>query len=198
VPGLGPDEACGGRASQTQRDRWGLVLFNFLLRGLFEHRLLHADPNLSNFAFLPDGRIVVYDFGCVKSVPRAIAAGYRDVSRAALEGRRDDVPPILERMGVGSAAAGPLSGELIAPILDFVLEILEEGVPYRFGGDDQVFHRFLESSSSRFGEVKSVRFPHHIVFINRTIVGHFGNLNRLHAAAPWRRLLENRLQQAAP
>ena len=38
-------------------------------RGLFEHRLIHADPNLSNFSFLADGRVVVYDFGCVKSVP---------------------------------------------------------------------------------------------------------------------------------
>jgi predicted unusual protein kinase regulating ubiquinone biosynthesis (AarF/ABC1/UbiB family) len=196
VPGLGPDEACSGRHGQALRDRWGLVLFNFLVRGLFEHRLLHADPNLSNFAFLPDGRIVVYDFGCVKSVPRPIARGYRDVSRAALDGRRGDVPALLETMGVATAAGGPLSEELIAPILEFVLEMVDDEHPYRFGGDDQLFHRFLESSTSRFGEVKSLRFPHHIVFINRTVVGHFGNLTRLRALAPWRRLLENRLQQA--
>ena len=40
------------------------MLFDFMLRGLFEHRLIHADPNLSNFSFLADGRVVVYDFGC--------------------------------------------------------------------------------------------------------------------------------------
>jgi predicted unusual protein kinase regulating ubiquinone biosynthesis (AarF/ABC1/UbiB family) len=56
------------------RDRWGAVLFDFMLRGPFEHRLIHADPNLSNFSFLADGRVVVYDFGCVKSVPEQTAA----------------------------------------------------------------------------------------------------------------------------
>ncbi len=193
VAGLSPDEACDDRQDQRLRDRWGVVLFNFLLRGLLEHRMLHADPNLSNFSFLPDGRVVVYDFGCVKSVPRPIVRGYREMSRAALEGRRADLPALLERMGVATAAGGPLSEELIAPVLDFVLEMLAaEG--YRFGSDDRVFHRFVESSTSRFGEVKSLRFPRHIVFINRTVVGHFGNLSRLRAAAPWRRLLEARLK----
>ena len=41
--------------------------------------------------------------------------------------------------------------------------------------------------------VKGIRFPHHIVFINRTAVGHFGNLSRLRAAAPWWQMLEARL-----
>ena len=67
VAGLTPEEACANDQPQDLRDRWGAVLFDFLLRGLFEHRFLHADPNLSNFSFLPDGRVVVYDFGCVKA-----------------------------------------------------------------------------------------------------------------------------------
>jgi len=34
-------------------------------------------------------------------------------------------------------------------------------------------------------------------FINRTAVGHFGNLSRLRAAAPWRRMLEARLASSS-
>jgi predicted unusual protein kinase regulating ubiquinone biosynthesis (AarF/ABC1/UbiB family) len=193
VAGFTPDEACDGSQPQALRDRWGVVLFNFLLRGLLEHRMLHADPNLSNFSFLRDGRVVAYDFGCVKTVPRPISRGYRELSRAALDGRRGDLPAILEGMGVATAAGGPLSEELIAPIVDFVFEMLDGSRPYRFGEDDRVFHRFVEANSSRFGEVTSLRFPRHIVFINRTVVGHFGNVSRLRASAPWRRLLEARL-----
>jgi len=70
------------------RDRWGAVLFDFLLRGLSEQRMIQADPNLANFSFLADGRVVVYDFGCVRSVPPTIVQGYRALSRAALDGRR--------------------------------------------------------------------------------------------------------------
>ena len=99
------------------------MLFDFLLRGLFEHRLIHADPNLANFSFLADGRVVVYDFGC----------------------------------------------------------------------DDELLRRIVENNLSQFGEAKDIRFPHHIIFINRTAAGHFGNLSRLRAAAPWRRMLEARL-----
>ena len=54
---------------------WGAVLFDFLQRGLFEHRMIHADPNLANFFFLAGGRVVVYAFGCVNSVPLNIANG---------------------------------------------------------------------------------------------------------------------------
>ena len=38
-------------------------------RGLVEQRFLHADPNFANYAFLEDGRLIVYDHGCVKRVP---------------------------------------------------------------------------------------------------------------------------------
>jgi len=30
------------------------VSFDFVLRGLFEHRMIHADPNLANFSSLTD------------------------------------------------------------------------------------------------------------------------------------------------
>ena len=193
VAGYAPDEACDDARPQALRDRWGAVLFDFLLRGLFEHRLIHADPNLANFSFLADGRVVVYDYGCVKSVPRPIVQGYRELSRAALDGRRFDVPALLAAMGVSSASGGPVSAQLIAPALALIHKMLDDERPYRFGYDDQLLRQVLDTTASRFGEMKDLRFPHHIIFINRTTAGHFGNLSRLRAAAPWRRMLETRL-----
>jgi predicted unusual protein kinase regulating ubiquinone biosynthesis (AarF/ABC1/UbiB family) len=153
----------------------------------------HADPNLANFSFLADGRVVVYDFGCVKSVPPTIVQGYRDLSRAALAGRRSEVPALLAVMGVSTASGGPVSEELIAPALDLVLKVLDDERPYRFGRDDQLLRQLFDMTTNRFGEAKDIRFPHHIIFIDRTAVGLFGNLSRLRAAAPWRRMLEARL-----
>ena len=75
LSGYMPDGACDDARPQALRDRCGAVLFDFVLCGLFEHRIIHADPNLANFSFLADGRVVVYDYGCVKSVPRAIVKG---------------------------------------------------------------------------------------------------------------------------
>jgi len=193
VAGYTPDEACDERRPQALRDRWGAVLFDFLLGGLFEHRMIHADPNLANFSFLADGRVVVYDFGCVKSVPPNIVEGYRALSRAALDGRRFDVPALLAAMGVSTASGGPVSAALVAPVLDLASKMLDDARPYRFGYDDQLLRQLFDMHVSRFDEMKDIRFPHHIVFINRTAAGHFGNLSRLRAAAPWRRMLEARL-----
>jgi len=71
--------------------------------------------------------------------------------------------------------------------------VLADAHPYRFGGDAQIFREVFDLTTSRFGEVKDIRFPHHIIFIDRTAAGHFGNLSRLRAAAPWRQMLEARL-----
>ena len=191
--GYTPDEACAEARPQALRDRWGAVLLDFFLRGLFEHGMIHADPNLANFSFLADGRVVVYDFGCVKAVPPAIADGYRRLSRAALAGRWDALPALLVAMGITTGTGGPVSAALLAPALDFVRNMLDDERPYRFGYDDRLLRQLFDLHVNRFDEMKDLRFPHDIVFIDRTAVGHFGNLARLRAAAPWRRMVEARV-----
>ncbi len=91
-------------------------------------------------------------------------------------------------MGVSSASGGPVSAAL-----DLIFKMLDAERPYRFGYDDQLLRQVVETNLSRFGEMKDLRFPHHIIFINRTAAGHLGNLSRLRAAGPWRRMLEARL-----
>ncbi len=188
--GLSPDEACSGATPQGLKDRWGVVLFDFALRGLLEHRLLHADPNLANFAFRPDGRVVVYDFGCVKEVPLRLARGYRDLCRTALEGRVGELPGLLKKMGMHRKDGRPLEDALVEPWVTLVLELLRPAPAYRFGVDDSVATRLFDAARGSLSEAGDVRFPSDIVFVNRTVGGHFGNLTRLRAEGPWRERLE--------
>lgn len=187
--GLSPDEACAPETPQELKDRWGVVLFDFLLRGLLRNRLLHADPNLANFSFRRDGRVVVYDFGCVKEVPLRLARGYRGLCRAALEGRTDDLPAVLKRMGMHRLDGSPLEERLVTPWAALVLELLRPSPPYRFGSDDSVARRMVDAARGSLAEAGDVRFPRDIVFVNRTVLGHFGNLARLRAEGPWRDIL---------
>lgn len=187
---LSPDEACSAAMPQALRDRWGLVLFDFFLRGLLEHRLLHADPNLANFAFRRDGRVVVYDFGCIKEMPLRLARGYRELCRAALAGRVDELPGRLKKMGVHRADGRPLDPALVAPWAALVLELLRPAPPYRFGVDGSVASRMFDAARNSLAEAGDVRFPPDVVFVNRTVGGHFGNLTRLRAEGPWREHLE--------
>jgi predicted unusual protein kinase regulating ubiquinone biosynthesis (AarF/ABC1/UbiB family) len=188
VPGISPDDACSDRYPQALRDRWGVVLFEWLFRGLFEHRLLHADPNLSNFAFREDGRVVVYDLGCVKEIPLPLAHGYARLMRAVIDGRKAAIPPILDEMGIRFADGSPLSSDTTTPFVELFTGIVAEGAPYTFGADPSIYDRVLRLGWAHAGEAAEIRFPRDIVFVHRTLSGHFGNLGRLRATARWREI----------
>lgn len=190
VPGLSADEACSEATPQGAKDGWGEVLFLFLLRGLLRHRLLHADPNIANFAFRLDGSVVVYDFGCVKAVPAPLAGGYRALCRAALDGRHAEIPELLRAMGLHLDGGEPFTEELVDPYLELVSELLRETPPYRFGDDGSVYKRLVDAARAGVARAADLRFPRDIVFVNRTALGHLGNLSRLRAAGPWRGTLE--------
>jgi len=188
VEGIPPDAACSARYPAELRDRWGAVLFEFQLRGLYDHRWLHADPNLSNFAFREDGRVVVYDFGCVKRVPRPLARAYARLTLAAIEGRRAEIPRILHELGVHREDGAPLAVELTDPYLDLFRGIFREDPPYTFGEDETMYRKLIDLGLANWTEARDLRFPEDLVFVNRALSGNFGNLNRLRAAGPWRSL----------
>ena len=195
VEGIAPADACSEAYPQELKNRWGAVLLELQLRGIFEHRFLHADPNLANFAFLEDGRVIVYDFGCVKRPRADLVAGYRALVRAALDGRKADVPGILHDLGVykegGSASARePIASEVVDPYVDLFSEILRPEPPYTFGEDSALYDKLFELGKANLGEAKDIRFPHDVVFIDRSLAGHFGNLSKLRATGRWRQMVE--------
>jgi predicted unusual protein kinase regulating ubiquinone biosynthesis (AarF/ABC1/UbiB family) len=208
VGGIAPDEACSAQYPQALKDRWGQGLFEFTMRGLFQHGLLHADPNFANFAFREDGHVVVYDYGCMKRIEPGLAAGYAGLFDAVIRGDQRAVPERLKAMGVYKQKTGtPIAQALIDPIFDVAGEIVRAAPPYRFGDDSEIYESLFEIGRSSWAETTDYVFPRDIIFIDRTLGGLFGNLGRLQAAAPWRELLEgfvqpllatDRVAQAAP
>ena len=55
-----------GGPSQAERDRYGSLIFRATGRLHYAGKLLYADPSPGNFLFLPDGRLGMIDFGCVR------------------------------------------------------------------------------------------------------------------------------------
>jgi predicted unusual protein kinase regulating ubiquinone biosynthesis (AarF/ABC1/UbiB family) len=201
LEGISPEEACSDRFPAGLRNRWARVLFEFQLRGLLEHRFLHADPNLANFSFLEDGRVIVYDFGCVKRIPKKLAAGYSALFLAAIEDRYHDIPDILLDIGVFKEGGTPLPQEITDPYVELFAEILRQSPPYLFGEDEDLYDKLFDLGVANWSQAVDIRFPEDIVFIDRSLSGHFGNLTRLRAAGPWRELVqryvESCLAQAA-
>lgn len=190
VEGWSAEEACSERFSEDDRNRWGEAIFKLQMRGLFEHRLLHADPNLANFSFLEDGRVIVYDFGCLKRIPEKVAIGYGRLFLAAIEDRREEIPRVLADIGLVKADGSPMELELIDPYIDLFSDILRLDPPYRFGEDEDLYERVMELGMANWSHATDMRFPEDIIFIDRTLAGHFGNLVRLGATGSWREIVD--------
>ena len=189
VAGNPPAEACSERYGQELKNRWGSVLFEFQMRGLMEHRFLHADPNLANFSFRDDGRVVVYDFGCVKRIPEELAAGYAALMNAAIDDRRREIPRILFDLGVYLEERKPLTTDMTDPYVELLAEIVRERPPYSFGENEELYRKLIDLGMGDWSRAREIRFPEDVVFIDRSLGGHFGNLNRFHACGPWRDLV---------
>ena len=190
VSGITPTDACSDRYPAELRDRWGMVLFEFQLRGVIEHRLVHADPNMANFAFHDDGRVVVYDFGCVKEVPEELARAYADAFVAVTEDRVVDLPGIFAGIGLSMQDGSPIDVRLIEPYIELIGEVYRVSPPYTFGKDnDELYREIFRLGMNDWPEKKDMLFPEDVIFINRSLTGHFGNLSRLNATGPWRELV---------
>jgi len=195
VGGITPTEACSDSYDEVMRDRWGIVLAEFLMRGLMEHRFLHADPNLANFAFRDNGGVVVYDFGCVKEVPEELANGYGDLLMAAAEGGGEQVSAVMREMGMHMKGGEPLPPDAIDPYVEIFGEMLRAEPPYTFGDDEGLYSRIFDLGFANMEYSKDMVFPEDAIFIHRSLGGHFGNLSRLRATGPWRELV---FRYAAP
>mgnify|MGYP001815590510 FL=1 len=189
VEGIPPAEAISDAYPQALKDQWGRALFEFTLRGLFEHRFLHADPNFANFAFREDGTVAVYDYGCMKEIPEDIAVGYAGLMDAVIRRRKTAIPGILQDMGVFKVDGQQLSREMTDPHVDLLQDIVRASPPYTFGEDSSFYEAMYELGMASWQEATDIRFPQDVVFINRTLVGLFGNLGKLRATGPWRKLL---------
>lgn len=195
VDGIPPAEAVSDRYPARLKDQWGAVLLEFTLRGLVQQNFIHADPNIANFAFREDGKVAVYDYGCMKKIPADLAAGYRVLFHAVLSQRKTAIPGILRDMGVFKEGGAPLPRTMTDPYVDLVQDIVRASPPYTFGEDASIYESLYDLGMSNWQDATDIRFPRDVVFINRTLGGLFGNLSALGATGPWRKIIR---KYAAP
>ncbi len=99
IPGDHAEDLSNRNYSQDQINILGDNLFNMLAEHLFNFQHIHGDPHPGNFAFRPDGKIIIYDFGCIKILKPEIVNAYKDAIKASLEEDYDLVDDALQRLG---------------------------------------------------------------------------------------------------
>jgi len=195
VLGISPDQVTGSAYPQELRNTWGMTIVRLTLRGLLFHRFMHADPNIANFAFRKDGKVVVYDFGCMKEIPGDLRDGYLRLTDAMLDHAYPDIPEILRSMGIHHADGTSISWKLVTDFANLIQEMIRPGKCYVFGEDERFYARLMEIWHRHVGESMVIVFPGDIIFIDRTLNGHLGNLGRLNACADWRMIVIDAMRE---
>jgi predicted unusual protein kinase regulating ubiquinone biosynthesis (AarF/ABC1/UbiB family) len=173
---------------QEVRDRIGEHLFHLIATELTQLGALHADPNPANFAFRPDGTIVVYDFGCVKEAPRTVVVNYFRTLKAALESDWSGVEQGLVDLGARDLGGPEIDPPTFYPpwrdalLLPFMVESFDYGSSTLHEGVKKI----LPSSLTK---LLAFRPPPDVVYIDRAVLGHYGNLRHLRARLSPRKLV---------
>lgn len=193
-------------ASQAERDRLGLVLYEFVFGSFHRHGLFNADPHPGNYIFLPDGRVGFLDFGCVQEFPLEVPRGFqRLVSKlwaGDVEGVRDGLPAALGYPGEASDEEKDFFYEYVTYLWRPILE----DQPFRY---DDVYTREvyrLTVSGVRLGaKVTMTRgYPdteqRGLALLNRLQFGFASILAGLNAEANWHQLLKSffHVEDSAP
>jgi predicted unusual protein kinase regulating ubiquinone biosynthesis (AarF/ABC1/UbiB family) len=73
------------RASQSEKDRAGELIFRFAFESIFRHGLFNGDPHPGNYLLGPGGDVTFLDFGCVKRFSARVIDQWRSLVRLTLE-----------------------------------------------------------------------------------------------------------------
>ncbi|MBN2498645.1 MAG: AarF/ABC1/UbiB kinase family protein [Deltaproteobacteria bacterium] len=191
VPGKDFSALC--ERPKPEREAAGHVMMDLYLRQFLVHRTLHADPNPANYAFLPDGRLVLYDYGCVRRYSDVFIRDFARLLRETIAGRHDRLPANLAGIGLVPMDGESFEPEFYAQFATPILEPFATDELYDFG-QSRIHEDLLRVGMANWHDGLKLRPPAEVVFLDRVVVGMYNNLRQLGARGNWHRLLLSYLE----
>jgi predicted unusual protein kinase regulating ubiquinone biosynthesis (AarF/ABC1/UbiB family) len=191
-PGMDLESFLATAPDAAWRDRAGEALFQVYFGTLYRHGWFHADPHPGNYAFRSDGRIVIYDFGCVR---RFDADTVRALSSLAHAVARDEEPAIRQAMQAlgGEIPDDPQAFDHVRVLLrGFFSPMLQHGVRAVDAGVNFAMGDVVKDKRM----LMRLNLPGKLLFLFRIRFGLYAVLARLGARGDWAALEESLADQA--
>ncbi len=169
--------------SWESKDAVGESVFKTFGYQLFREGIIHADPNPANFAFRPDGRIVLYDFGCVKRLSPQKVEAYARIVKASLEKDRDEVVRWMGELGALNPDGPEVPGEVWDLFRHIFIEPILEVEQFDYG-TGEIMSRFRDHQQTFVEYNRSFQPPPGGIYVDRTVVGIHNILRKLEAQIP--------------
>ena len=161
---------------------------------VFTHGIIHADPHPGNFGITADGRIALYDFGCIKRFDLASRKAMRDVVAAGLTGNWAAMHHAMEDLGVVPTGQWHAHKAIYTDIYQretrIVLDHLQARPVYVFT-DDGLLEDIRRELRHSLRHWRHFNAAPELVFLMRTLSGLYWILRSVNAEATLYGLLED-------
>lgn len=178
--------------SQDTINLIGHRIFTMMADQLFRFQCIHGDPHAGNFAYRPDGTIILYDFGCVKKLKPEIVEAYRKALTSALAEDYAALDQHLIDLGARVGSQPAVDEAYYAMWRDILVKPFNSDTPYDFAESD--IHKHVAAKTTTvFKYLDYFKPPVESIFIDRMIAGHYWMMKRLGVQAAFREELETYL-----
>jgi predicted unusual protein kinase regulating ubiquinone biosynthesis (AarF/ABC1/UbiB family) len=172
--------------TREERDQAGALLAGFHYSAPYRVHLLHSDPHPGNFQVLPDGRLLVVDFGAVARLPTGLPRPLTIMTKYALENRPADLMALLRAEHFIRPGTEASAEDVLAYLAPFTEPLHTERFHFT--------RRWLQGQAERIGDLRNPEFdtgralnlPPHYLLVHRVTLGTLGVLCQLEADVPLR------------
>lgn len=188
LEGMHLKEFMATNPSNETRNKIGQTLWDFTNYQMHVLGKVHADPHPGNFLMMPDGKLGVLDFGCVKVVPYDFYKAYFSVIHPDIRKDPDRLLQVTYQLELLNPDDTAVDRDFVLGILTKFLDLVHQpfqSEAFDFGNDsylDSLYKFGLE-----VGQISDVQQKHgargsaHAIYVNRTFFGLFTLLNELKA-----------------
>ena len=153
------------KITQELKNLWGENLFRLFLIQLLDFKMIHSDPNMGNYSFLDDGKVILYDFGSVKRIPVDLGNSLRKLLLSIKKKDFNSIPTHLKEIGIYRSNGNKISMETVSYVLDVFRPIFAND-NYRFEQGKNIIQKIADLKRANITESMDLMFPADIIFID--------------------------------
>lgn len=183
LEGVHLDKYLKDNPSQEQKNHYGQLLWDFFHQQIERGKPIHADTHPGNFLFMPDGKLGIIDFGCVKSFPDDFFKDYMRLLPVHLERNDQKLIDLYEELDI--IKDPELSTELERDFFEFCKSYaMLFAKPYMnstFDFSRPEYRRQLKEHAKTFPDMREPRGSKHFIYSTKVHLGLFNLLMDLGA-----------------
>jgi predicted unusual protein kinase regulating ubiquinone biosynthesis (AarF/ABC1/UbiB family) len=175
-------------ASLDVRERLSSTLVQWLASQAFELGEVHADPHPGNFAFTPQGELVVYDLGCTARIEAPLLAAYVQAYRALQSGNAEKLEQAFQGLGARQERSA-VPWALYRQLHSILGPLLQTASCWDFA-EVQLHQQAQHLIPQIVDALGSLQPAPATLLVNRALECHYWNLHRLAVSLPLADVLE--------